>query len=136
MNFEVLEHTADIGFHAWGQSFEEMLGSAGQALVAIAVDIDSVQPAEPYPIAAQGDDCDSLLVNWLNEVLFYVDGRQIVFHQFEVKPCGEWQVRGVGWGETRTANHPAKLIVKGVTYHQLSVQQDTSGWHCTVFLDI
>ncbi|MFN7933348.1 MAG: archease [Bryobacteraceae bacterium] len=136
MNFEVLEHTADIGFHAWGQTFEDMLASASQALVAIAVDIESVQPAEPYPIAAKGDDREALLVNWLNEVLFYLDGRQIAFRRFEMKPCGEWHVHGVGWGEARTAHHPAKLIVKGVTYHQLSVHQEESGWHCTVFLDI
>lgn len=136
MNFEILEHTADIGFCAWGATFEQMLASASQALVAIVLEIESVKDAEPYPIAARGEDGGSLLVNWLNEVLYYVDGRHIAFQRFEVKDCGEWHASGVGWGEQRTTAHPAKLIVKGVTYHQLSVVANERGWECTVFLDI
>jgi len=136
MNFEVLEHTADIGFRASGATFEQMLESASQALVATILEIESVQEAEPYPIAAKGEDRESLLVNWLNEVLYYVDGQQIAFRRFDVKACGEWHASGVGWGEPRTVAHPAKLIVKGVTYHQLSVVADERGWQCTVFLDI
>ncbi|MBL8178261.1 MAG: archease [Bryobacterales bacterium] len=136
MNFEVLEHTADIGFRAWGPAFENMLAAAAQALVSIAVEIGTVRDAEPYPIAAKGEDRESLLVNWLNEVLYYVDGRQVAFRRFDVKSCGEWQVSGIGWGEPRSEAHPAKLIVKGVTYHQLSVTNCAEGWQCTVFLDI
>lgn len=136
MNSEVLEHTADIGFRAWGATFEEMLANAALALIAIALDIESVQPAEPYPIAAKGEDREALLVNWLNEVLYYVDGRQIAFRRFEMNSCGELQASAVAWGEPRSERHPAKLIVKGVTYHQLSIHRDDKGWSCTVFLDI
>jgi SHS2 domain-containing protein len=136
MNFEVLEHTADIGFRAWGSTFEELLANAALALVAIAMEVESVQAGEPYPIAAKGEDRESLLVNWLNEVLYYVDGRRIAFCRFDVRPCGEWQASGIGWGEPRTDAHPAKLIVKGVTYHQLSIEHDARGWQCMVFLDI
>lgn len=136
MNFEVLEHTADIGFRAWGATFELMLASASQALVAIVLEIESVRDGEPYPIAAKGEDRESLLVNWLNEVLYYLDAQQVAFRRFEINACGEWHATGIAWGEPRTSAHPAKLIVKGVTYHQLSVAANEHGWQCTVFLDI
>ena len=136
MNYEVLEHTADIGFEARGLTFEDMLANAAMALVSIALDVQGVAPREPYPIAAKGEDRGSLLVNWLNEVLYYVDGQLIAFEHFEIKQCGEWQACGIGYGEPRSEAHPAKLIVKGVTYHQLQIDQDESGWRCRVFLDI
>lgn len=136
MNFEILEHTADIGFRAWGETFEDMLANAALALIAIALDIETVQPNQPYPVAAQGEDRESLLVNWLNEVLFYADGRQIAFRRVDMKPSSETRASGIAWGEPRTAAHPAKLIVKGVTYHQLAIEQDERGWRCQVFLDI
>ena len=136
MNFEVLEHTADIGFRAWGDTFEDMLGNAALALCSIALDITTVRGAEEYPLAAAGEDQESLLVNWLNEVLYYLDGQQVAFRRFEMKPCGTLRAFGIGWGESRSEAHAAKLIVKGVTYHQLSIEERDGGWHCRVFLDI
>jgi len=136
MNFEVLEHTADIGFRAWGSTFEEMLSSAAMALVAIAMEVDDIDPREPYPIAAQGEDRESLVVNWLNEVLYLVDGRLLALRRVEMKECSETAVSGVAWGEPHTEKHRAKLIVKGVTYHQLKVEPTANGWFCEVYLDI
>ena len=93
-----------------------------------------------YPIAATGEDRESLLVNWLNEVLYWMDGRRIVMRRFQVGQLTEKRVVGQGWGEPQDAGrHRARLIVKGVTYHQLKVvAQDPEGgtrrciWMCDV----
>lgn len=136
MNFEVLEHTADIGFRAWGATFDALLANASCALVAIAVELEEIEPRQPYPITARGEDRESLLVNWLNEVLYYLDGRQIALSRFDIRQRGEWEASGVGWGEPRSLAHHAKLIVKGVTYHQLRIAQEHGRWCCEVYLDI
>jgi SHS2 domain-containing protein len=113
-----------------------MLESAALALVAIAIEIESVRATGPYPVAAEGEDRESLLVNWLNEVLYYVDGRRVAFRRFAMNDCRGLRAAGIGWGEPRTQAHPARLIVKGVTYHQLAIVQNDGGWQCQVFLDI
>jgi SHS2 domain-containing protein len=136
MNFEILEHTADIGFRAWGASWEELLNHASLALVSIAIELDDIEPRTAYPIAAQGEDPESLLVNWLNEVLYYVDGENVALSRFEIQRADNHTACGVGFGEPRATKHRAKLIVKGVTYHQLQVEQNAEGWSCQVFLDI
>lgn len=135
--FEILEHTADIGFRARGRTLEELFESAAEALVSIAMEVEEVEPRERYPIEAQGEDREALLVNWLNEVLYLHDGRRIAMRRFRVLEAGEGGARGEALGEPfDPARHHAKLIVKAVTYHQLRVVEDAAGWSADVYLDI
>jgi len=135
--FEVLEHTADIGFRASAASETGMLEQAALALVNIAIETASIEARFVYPLAAAGDDPGSLLVNWLNEVLYYLDGEQIALCRFEIKTLEAGSVTAQAWGEPRDPErHRAKLVVKGVTYHQLAIRKKAGTWTCEVFLDI
>lgn len=135
--FEILEHPADIGFRARGQTLEELFEASAEALVSLALETEEVRPLERYALSAVGEDIEALLVNWLSEVLWLLDGRQMALRQFRVTELGVGSVRGEAKGEPRDpARHRAKLMVKGVTYHQLEVAQDAAGWHAQVFLDI
>jgi SHS2 domain-containing protein len=135
--FEILEHTADIGFRAWGATREEMFANAALALESVAVQLDAVEEKFPYPIAAAGDDEESLLVNWLSEVLYYLDGRRVAMRRFQVEHLDAHRASGKAFGEPRDpVRHPAKLIVKGVTYHQLRITKEGGRWCAQVFVDI
>ena len=135
--FEILEHTADIGFRVWGKSQQALFENAALALESLAVELDDVQPAFLYALVASGEDEESLLVNWLSEVLFHLDGRQVVMRQFQVDQLTSREVIGRGWGEPRDpVRHPSKLVVKGVTYHQLKMARTPEGWCAEVYLDI
>ncbi len=135
--FEILEHTADIGFRARGRTREELFENAALALESIAVDTGRVESRDVYPIAAAGEDDESLLVNWLSEVLYYLDGRRVVMRHFQIEQVERFQVRGKALGEARDAErHPARLVVKGVTYHQLKITHDDKGWCAEVYLDV
>jgi SHS2 domain-containing protein len=135
--FEILEHTADIGLRAWGATLQEAFENAATALSAIVVELGDIDPRIAYPIAASGDDDQSLLVNWLNEALYYLDARRIVLRRFHIEHFSDGRVAGQAWGEPRDpVKHRPKVIVKGVTYHQLKIEQRPDGWQVQVFLDI
>lgn len=135
--FEILEHTADIGFRARGRTPAELFENAAMALASIALETDRISPQFEYPLAAAGADYESLLVNWLSEVLYWVDGKQLAFHHFHVGEITPNRASGVAFGEPRDpARHPFNLIVKGVTYHQLTVVQKPEDWAAEVYLDI
>jgi SHS2 domain-containing protein len=135
--FEILEHTADIGFRAWGETAAKMFENAALALESVAFDVEQVVPREPYPLAVTGEDYESLLVNWLSETLYYIDARRILMRRFEVQRIGPESVAGRGWGEPFDAGrHRPKVIVKGITYHQLKIERAGEIWRATVFLDI
>src|SRR5271157_5025968 len=40
--FRILEHTADVGFEAFGRTKEEVFANAGRALYSLMVDLDSI----------------------------------------------------------------------------------------------
>jgi SHS2 domain-containing protein len=135
--FEILEHPADIGFRVRGKTAAELFQNAALAMVSIAVDLGQVSPRQEYPLAAAGEDYESLLVNWLSEILYWTDGRQTVWGEFQVNQIEPTRVSGIGRGEPRDPErHPAKVIVKAVTYHQLRVIESPDGWQAEVYLDI
>jgi SHS2 domain-containing protein len=135
--FEILEHTADVGFRARAASLPALFENAAEALVAIAMETGHIEPRQSYQLEAEGDSNESLLVNWLSEVLYQLDGEHLALRDFRVTEYDSSRVRGQALGEPRVATrHAPKLVIKGVTYHQLKIEQDTQGWYCEVYLDI
>ena len=114
-----------------------MFENAALALVAIAGEIEDVATREEHHLLASGTDYESLLVAWLNEVLYWYDGKRIAFRQFCIQELEPTHITAVGWGEPRdAARHRARLIVKAVTWHQLKISRAGSGWAAEVYLDV
>jgi SHS2 domain-containing protein len=114
-----------------------MFAAAAEALVSIAIKTADVEPRAQYKIGASGEDEESLLVNFLNEVLYQLDGARIAFRRFEVSQIEGDRVEATGWGESRDAErHRARIVVKGVTYHQLRITHTPERSEAEVYVDI
>lgn len=135
--FELLEHPADIGFRALAATLPDLFAGAALAMLSIACEIEQAAPREHYTLSAAGADTESLLINWLNEVLYWFDGKQIAFREFPAIHLAPGSIRAEALGEPREAGRPRpKLIVKAVTWHQLRIAQTDTGWLAEVYLDI
>jgi SHS2 domain-containing protein len=135
--FEVLEHPADIGFRAVADTRAALFVHAALAMLSIAGEPESAEPVQGFPISVASADPESLMVDWLNEVLYWYDGRQVAFRDFRVTEIHDNSIEAIGIGEPRDPDrHRSKLIVKAVTYHQLKVEQQDGVWTAEVFLDI
>src|SRR5208283_3255944 len=71
--FRTLEHTADVGFEAFGATREEVFANAARALMNIIVDLDTIKPSDEVTLEIHGPDPESVLVNWLSEILYLHD---------------------------------------------------------------
>lgn len=137
MPFEILEHPADIGFRAFGFNLPDLFANAALALLSIAGDPAAAEPRQEYHLAVESGDRESLLVDWLSEVLYWWDGKRVAFREFRIGNFTDRSLEAVVLGEPREAErHRAKLIVKAVTYHQLKIEQAGGGWIAEVYLDI
>jgi SHS2 domain-containing protein len=135
--FRVLEHTADIGFEAFGSTREEVFANAGRALQNIMVDLSSIVPREEIKIQVVGSDASSLLVNWLSEILYRIDADGRLFHDFNVRDLSDRSLTAIAHGEPfDRARHQVKLQVKAITYHQLALDKTADGWRAQVYVDI
>src|SRR5215467_1771218 len=111
--FEVLEHAADIGFRARAGSLAELFEAAAEALAAIVLDPENVNPIDSVALSAEGNSNESLLVNWLSEVLYWLDGERFAMSKFEVKELTDTRIAGEARGEPRNpARHEPRLVVK------------------------
>ncbi|HEX5411918.1 MAG TPA: archease [Terriglobia bacterium] len=136
-SFRILEHTADVGFEAFGSTLPEVFENAARALANLIGDPATVEAREEFRMEVQGANPPDLLVNWLSEILFQHDAERWLFHDFRVASLDDHAVTGVAWGEKiDPARHQTNLMVKAVTYHQLGLQQMAGGWRAQVYVDI
>ena len=76
-------------------------------------------------------------MDWLNEVIYAMATRQMLFGRFEVRIEGSHLV-GRGWGEAMST-HSEELTVepKGATYTALSVRRlEDGGWCAECVIDV
>ncbi len=132
--FQILEHTADVGVRGWGPTVEEAFRQATLGLLDI-VGVWHPGSGERETIEVGGHDLGAVLVDWLGEVLYLQDTRDVVVTGLEVSSVQEgW---ATGWVEL--APRPDEIegtAVKAITYHQLVVERRDVQWVAQAFLDI
>ena len=135
--FRTLEHTADVGFEAFGSTREEAFANAARALMDLIVDLDTIQPSEEVILQIGGPDPESVLVNWLSEILFLHDAEGWLFRDFEIRDLQDDSLSAMARGEKfQRSRHQPKLLVKAITYHQLALEETLRGWRAQVYVDI
>jgi SHS2 domain-containing protein len=135
--FEIVEHPADVGFRAWGSTPADLFANSALALMSIAAEPDTVNGSEERAITVSGHDYESVLVNWLEEILYLFDSAQFAAREFRVDTISTVAVSGRLIGEPRDpARHTWKVIVKAVTYHGIEVAERNGQWQSRVFVDV
>lgn len=139
--FEIIDHPADLGFRAQAQDLPALFEQCAVALSSILTDIDVLDGKECEAVSLTGCDLETLLYNWLSEVLFLFDGRGMLFCGFAVEaieqsPAGLTLAARLYGEPYDRARHQIKTYVKAVTFHQLAVTGGDAGWQAIVYLDI
>ncbi len=132
--YEILEHTADVGVRSWARTLEEAFRQSTLGLLDI-VGVWRPGNGNKETIAVEGRDLGALLVDWLGEVLYLQDVRDVVITAVCVEEVADG--RASGWVEL--AERPVEIegtAVKAITYHQLDVSRSGDGWSTKVFVDI
>src|SRR5215831_9028394 len=128
-DFELLEHTSDIGLLARGANRNEALIAASQGLVSILVNPADFKLLEERFFKATGRDEAAQIVNWLNEILFFFDTEGMIFLEFEVESWNGNEIVGRARGERFDVDrHELRTAVKAATYHQFESHQTPQGW--------
>ena len=85
MRYRTLEHTADVMVEAYGATLEECFANAAYALTDQMLDACKVRPKAEREIVVEGHDHESMLYNFLSELLFVFDVTGMVFSKFTVR---------------------------------------------------
>lgn len=135
--WEILEHPADIGLRARGSTLAGLFENAAAGMMEITANPAGIGEREQRAILAEAPDREALLVTFLEEILWLVDGQGWLPARVAVRGVSETAVTATAFGEPRdTSRHEMRLIIKAVTYHQLAVRQTADGWEAEVYFDI
>jgi SHS2 domain-containing protein len=132
---------ADLAFRAWGQTMEETFLAAAEATMhAMVEDLTTLAPREVRTFELHDAQLDLLLLQFLQELLFYKDAQRLLLRVCEVRITAQdqgfaLQARAAG-EPLDPARHALGADVKGVTLHRLQVVQTPNGWEATVVLDV
>ncbi|MGB8645174.1 MAG: archease [Anaerolineae bacterium] len=130
--FEEIEHTADWAFRAFGRDLKELFGNAALALSSLE-GVTEQATTVTREVQVEGIDYESLLVNWLSELLYLQETRGETYHHFAVERITltalTAHIQGAPLG-------PLNKFVKAITYHNLRIEQTAEGWAATVVVDV
>lgn len=136
-DWETFEHEADVGLVVRGRDGAELFANAGIALFELVCDLEAVEERGSYPLAGQADGVESLLVTWLNDLVYLFEGEGAVCRRFTFSAWTETAYRAEGFGEPADPErHAPRDLVKAATYHGLSVRRTVAGLEATVILDV
>lgn len=130
--FEELEHTADWAFRAHGRTLEELFENAAFALFALE-GANGGSPNVTRQVQVQGIDYESLLVNWLSELLYLRETRGETYSRFHIEQLTQTELSATISGAQAS---PHTMSVKAVTYHDLKIERTAGGWEAKVVLDV
>jgi SHS2 domain-containing protein len=135
-SFEFIDHTADAGIRLEAPTLEDLFATAGLAFTELVTSVDSVDCRVERRFKLEEDDMETLLVSWLQELLYLLDTEDLVFSRFQVK-LHDFSLEATAWGEVFDPKiHTMKTEIKAVTFHQLEVAKTNQGWQAQVIFDI
>jgi len=133
---EIIEHTADVGIIARGDTAEEVFVAAAEGMLAFIIRPEDVRPVETRRRTVEADDRAGLLVAWLNDLILLLNADGFIAGGATVLECSETRIVADVVGEpVDPSRHHFRLDVKAATYHQLEVSRP-NGWRAQVIFDV
>jgi len=128
-----LEHTADLRLQVRGHSMADLLQRAAHGMFAL---MQAGNPATGQPVTRtmelHATDRETLLVDWLNELLYLSAKHHELYTTFELAADDHSlaaTLHGVaGWTPQRE--------IKAATFHELAVRECESSWEATITFDV
>jgi len=142
--FEILDISGDIGLRSFGKTLQEAFVNAAIGMYSLITDTGEIEEKKSIDVSLENDSLDSLLVAWLNELVFHFDaygfiGKKISITEADLEPATlkSYRLNAVLSGEEfDTDRHESRLLIKAATYHRLRIAKVNDTWQIDVIFDI
>lgn len=137
---QFFDHTADVLFVARADTLPQLFEQCALAVEETMVDVSKVKAKQKVKILAESKDVEGLLHDFLEELVFFKDYKQLLFSKFEImitEKDGGYDLVCQAYGEKLdVVRHDPRVDVKAVTRHEFEVLKDKQSWKAKVLLDI
>jgi len=126
-------HTADWELEAWAPDLPCLLEQAARGMYALSGIRLQSSPAQTRWITLHAGDAESLLVRFLNELLWLEEDQGLGFDRFSITIDDQLNLQAELYGFAIT--NLGKEI-KAVTYHNLQVENTPQGLRVNIVFDV
>ncbi len=130
--FREIEHTADWELQVWASDMVTLLEQAARGMYELShtqiTNVNRVERIVSIPFA----DRESLLVDFLSELLFYAEDEDLAFDEFQLDFDGATLEARIGGA---LIDDQAKEI-KAVTFHRMAVRETERGLEVNIVFDV
>jgi len=136
MRYKFLPHTADIKFQAFGKNLEEVFANSALAMFNSMYEA-KVKEKTKKKVTAHGKDFESLLYNFLEELLILFDSEGFILSKVTNIKIDEknFDLKAEVLGDD-AKNYKIHLDIKAVTYNEMFVKKQGEEWIAQVVLDV
>jgi len=130
--FEEIEHTADAALRVYGGDFGELLVHAALGMFGLIAAWENATLSTEREISLSSVDAETLMVDWLSELLYLHDMEGIVYIDFDILSVSPNSLRAIARG---TDEWLPKAVVKAATFNDLHIDRTPQGYSATIVFD-
>lgn len=135
--YTIVNHTADIGIRARGEDMEQAYANAAKGMFSLITDLRKIRISLSRDISVDATDKETLMVAWLNELIFLFDTEHLLFKKFEIEELTDKRLKAKAYGEkVDVERHDIKIGIKSTTYHLLRVSREDDRYQVQVIFDV
>lgn len=127
-----LQHSADLKLEIYGKNEEELFENSMIAMFKES-GVRGNEEKIKREIGAEALDINSLLVAFLSEILYLSEINDEVYWKIKFNQFNERKINGELIGEKIQERG---TLIKGVTFHDLSVEKKNNRWSAVILFDI
>lgn len=135
--YEYLEHKADLKIRAFGKDIEDAFRQAALGAFNFLIDTKNVQSVEHREIKAESKDMESLLYDFIEELLFLLDTEGFLLHDIsgiKIKKTRKgYSVKAEAEGDLAEHGYETKGDIKSSTYSDMEIKQE-EGYSEVIFV--
>lgn len=139
--YEYLDHTADVQCHSWGKTLKDAFENMGPCMFNYMTDLSTVaiDESKTILIEAKGHDMQSLLFNFMDEMLFRFCTEAFICAKLEIVRFDRdnFQIDFKAHGNIfDQAIHPQGTEIKAITYSNMQIHETEDRADIYVIVDI
>jgi SHS2 domain-containing protein len=132
--WEEINHTADWAIRVQGENVRALFENTARGMVSLIEGAaDPELPLQSHEVSVQSVDWETLLVDWLTEILYLIEEEVLVCEQINIHKIEPFSLTGTVSGR---AGGSFKKHIKAATYHNLSVKEVKDGYETVIVFDV
>ena len=140
--YKVLDNVAiaDIAFECYGKDLNELFENSALAIFEETTDLKKVEEKQKKKIKLKADNVESLLYDFLSEILYIKDTDSFLFKKSKIKineKNKKYSLEAELSGEEiNRKKHDLRNDIKAITLHMFKVEKTKKRYRSTIVVDV